>query len=112
MVNTLVLSLIFTIHLIFLSFKEESVTAFFLFNIITGMVTILTSAIEFIKGLFRDRHLAIAEENRRSLLVISKEIQMNQRSLVYIIEEIQRIRRTNERRLVIEDKRRTQSSYY
>jgi len=53
-------------------------------------MTILTSVIVFIKGLFIDRRLVIAEENRRILLVIE--------------EEIQRIRRIDERRLLIEEK--------
>ena len=91
----LILSLLFTGYLVFLSFKQESLTASFLFSIIAGMVGIVKSAIEFIKGLFRDK---IAEDNRRSLLVIA--------------EEIRSIRRIDERRLFIEEEnRRTQSSH-
>jgi len=60
-------------------------------------MTLLTSVIAFINGLFIDRHLVIAEENRRILLVIE--------------EEIQRIRRIDERRLLIEEKRMQSSRY-
>ena len=60
-------------------------------------MTILTSVIVFIKGLFIDRSLVIAEDNRRILLVIE--------------EEIQRIRRIDERRLLIEEKRMQSSRY-
>ena len=62
------------------------------------MMTLLTSVIAFINGLFIDRHLVIAEENRRILLVIE--------------EEIQRIRRIDERRLLIEENRRQSSCYW
>ena len=69
---------------------------FFLFSIIAGMMGIVKSAIEFIKGLFRDK---IAEDNRRSLLVIAEN---NRR----ILEDIQSIRL-----FIEEENRRTQTSH-
>ena len=79
----LVLSVSVILYLIYLSFIQEKVTTFFIFNIITGIVTLM-AFIMFIKSLFRDRH---REEKR-------------------IADEIQRIRRIDERRLLIEENRR------
>ncbi len=97
----LVLSAIFIVLLTYLSFKQERVTPFFLLTIITIMVTLIGSAIQFTKGLLKDKR---EEDNRSILLAI---VQDNRR----ILEEIQRIRRIDEGRPIEEENMRTQSSH-
>ena len=67
LVLVLVLGVILFIILIVLSFKNESLSAKFLIDIISSMVTIFTPVIKligFIKVLFRKRRQVIEEENR------------------------------------------------